>query len=348
MAESPADPSPQLVKELFSDGLLLLKPEDSAAALKLFIVVQSTEYVVSDASRVSDDLAKIVASISGLEDAASVYSGDGNLGGHIVRATAKSYGDAFRISDAVATEVARFSLRTTTLLVAKTGRYETDNINNIAALTGAEHRLGEMLNIDVELLALLDSDVRRRLEAVVEELVSRLGETSEWETVQGIVRACLTNDRRQLRQYLSFVLDFELYFREYVTLLLANAWGSAWPTLARRHFPELFRNLDQSVEQSPPDWPLGVVHSLLREAAAQDTTIKAEVLHDLGEQWSSRVRAVLNLRNPFAHGKLLADVPRRPDLSAEWGRDCFNLLRALPLYFVLYQSAERVHNDYTP
>lgn len=87
------------------------------------------------------------------------------------------------------------------------------------------------------------------------------------------------------------------------------------------------------------------MHAVLRRLSERSPGARARISSDLGEEWSHSTRSVLNLRNPFAHGKLGADTNHLYELSGDWGKIVFDLLEALPVYAALYNRVEREENS---
>lgn len=81
-----------------------------------------------------------------------------------------------------------------------------------------------------------------------DRLIPRLRSTSEWDTAKGVLRACIRDDRRLLRQHLSFVLDFEFYLRAYLRVVLEAELGSDWQTKLLSEFPVELKSLSNAYE----------------------------------------------------------------------------------------------------
>jgi len=338
VAEQPGAPPTAAVAELEGKGLLLPKPREDWALFKVVTVLQLAGSA-GDMGRVAAEISQALLS-DPLFGGGSVYSGDGTLGSHLVRMTVRKYEDVLALTEKLDKCVANMPIRTMTLLIANPEPVESDNINNVRNITPAEHRTARLLNVDVDAIALLDPTSRAVLDQLTRELAESLAGSTEWFTAQGVLAACVTGDRRAIRQHLSFVLDFEFYFRSYVAIVLAECYSDGWEEAVVTEFPTIFRNLSEEDRHDPEKWPLGVAFRVLREAVAGHSLARARVLRELGEDWNSTVRDVLNLRNPFAHGRLLRSIDRLDDLSGEWGKQLTTLLRALPAYRALYHCVE--------
>jgi hypothetical protein len=337
VAGHPVEPSAEDVGSLLAQRLLLLKPAEIDANIKVFVLLQATGQQEANASF---ELARRMTERSQFA-MSSLYSGEGSLASHLIRLTVVDYDHVLETTTAIHELISDLGFRPMTLLVANTGPAETDNLNNLYALTGSQHRTADLLGIDANDLTSLNQESRNVLDVLVDELTRSLANVPERETAQEVLKACIQNDRRLARQHLSFVLDFEQYFRDYVSELLQRELGSEWlQTIAR--LPENpLRNVSGEYRESIEQWPLGVVHNVLRDLTNEDPELRRQVLSDLGEDWSRHIRSVMNLRNPFAHGKLLQAVPQLNDLTGEWGASVTSLLRALPLYHALYKTTEK-------
>ena len=334
--------TPALLGELIDDKLLLEKPEEPGAQIKLFLVLQAVEAGL-DISDSREQIRRLVSDFRG-ERVSTLYSGAGDMGIHIIRATLKEYREVATFVHAVDRSLGTHPLRTMCLLVGGEEAIETDNVNNPFALTGTDRKLASLLGVSAGSLSNLSPIGRRRIDTVAHELWAELDDSPEWQTARSLLAAIVQNQPRVFRQHLSFLLDFEHYFKKYAESLATQRYGSEPLQMLEKRFPVVMRNVQRADDFE--SLTLGVVHGLLGAMAEDDSISNARLQSDLGEHWRSDVRRVLNLRNPFAHGNL---APDSADISSiddeEWWAIADAILRALPMYKTLYTSSKK---EYSP
>lgn len=331
---------PSDIETLAEAGLLLYKPKEERATIKVFILLQPIGDL-RDRPAISENL--LALRQTGDEfTAMSLYEGEGTLCTHMIRLTVASYEDILQATRRLDAAIANYQYRTTTLFVGINDINETDNINNINRLTSDEHQIADRLGIDKSAVGTLNTASRQWLVNEYNEVAYFSDDRDIVGLAIKILTAAVNRDRDELRGALSFIVDLEYYFRTFVINVLSEAFKDDWVSDVADRFRNPFKSLPPGDVNDPRKWPLGVALHLLREVASSDEYVSGRVLGSLGENWYQTIRPVFDLRNEFAHGRLLNEVSTLNDFSGDWGDKLACIVRALPLHAKLckYSSAE--------
>lgn len=329
----------QEYERLVSKRLLLYKSAETAANIKVFILLQPIGDF-RDRAEVTKSLLVMRRSSAHFQNM-SLYAGEGTLGTHLVRLTVESFDDILRATNELDHSLENLQYRTTTLFVGVQDVDETDNINNLNRLTNDEYDLANRLDVSKTLIGYLNPQSRAWLVDQYNAVTTRVESIDVIETSLEILTAALKRDRNALRGKLSFVVDLEFYFRQFVVNVLSEAYKLDWIPDVHERIPNPFRNMTENDARNPGKWPLGVVLQVLRESCRNEAYIDARVTEALGEDWYGLIRPVFDVRNEFAHGRLINEVDDDDlnDFSGQWGQNLKDIIRALPLHSALYKNS---------
>jgi len=312
------------------------------AGIKVYLVLSREHSSVGthrpeEVRRLREEMAK--AGFSSV----SVYSGYGTIGDHLVKGIADvRFGSLWDMLSPVHKAASELGLRSMTLVIANMDSVvEADTLDNLR--TQAIPLVDELLADIAELSKSGDREIEllrtRVRELTLEQRNALLGYFSQisdgyrgtilFERLVDLLRASLLNDSDAVITSVSFVTSIELEMRKCIAPLAREALGENW-------FSILIGQLDlpsRDRESSGANLTRLTLHDLfaaLRALAETDRQVYDTLSAALGQRWSESFRTVEELRNNFAHGRLV-DRAHFTDFDLTWGSALSSILAAARL-----------------
>ncbi len=345
VAENFDDPEPAARDRLIAANLLLPRPSEPPGSIKFYVALTRTG---EDVPRDVESRAVLSAvSDTGNATRSSLYSGSGTFADYVIRSVVDTYAQVLEYSATLDEELGHTSLRPMTLLIADQDARESDNINDLWQLSYSDEATLTLLALGSdgpELLGGLLEQQRTALNSFVQlafELSPGAPSSSPLRAkLSDLIRASVRNDRVALTASLAFLLEFEWLLGTYVM----RAWDEVWPQAWMDVLGDAFQANDKTAKygqevRHPENWTLGSTVHMAIAAADLDPALNERLAvlngrfsRDLGDDWKGQLRALLELRNSFAHGRLRR-VARIDDFAGDWGPLLRQLMNAAALYY---------------
>ena len=278
-------------------------------------------------------------------EAVSVYTGLGSFA-HLVKGVRPTFDELLPALRTVHKEAQSLGLRSMTFPIANLSEAnEADLLCRIDWRRRESQISASLADEILQTLGIRDNSVV--LEGLTDQQLaafltlfsrykSEFGTTGQWRRMSGVLRASLLGDREQLGDLFSFLTYMEGDLRLFLPRLLADELGHNW-------------HRDLTNETSLPDdidqWTLRQHMDALRWAKDQSPAINDFLETHLGKDWTSGLRKVQDLRNDYAHGRLLSHPPSRfTAFDGEWGAVLDYLFEAAKLAKGLSAAAEQTSN----
>lgn len=266
-----------------------------------------------DAVALSDQLHAL-----GLAETASVYVGYGPLGALIVKGRVENYEALGEWTEQFDSALTEFRLRSTTMLIAPAGvdTVESDNINSFGNPFPNTQDTADFLGLDSpHELDSLDSDQLARLNDLVGSANSAVRDWPEGRsTLTSLLVAAYSADQSALWASLSFLLKLELQLRGAIVEALQLHWGmKQWvqrlgKLLADAAHEEAEREAAVAKVRNFRRWTLGDGRDIAESAARLDEKARLALAARLGARWESDLHVASELRNDYAHGRLVSEL----------------------------------------
>jgi hypothetical protein len=304
---------------LVESGLILPRSQPGTNGVKFYTTLQRTSQRLS----VDEDVAAIERALAaaGMTASASLYVGAGHLANYMVRCVAECFEEVLDLVAAFDEKLGSTGLRPMTLLIANVNPRESDHVNEPEPLSLEE-------NNDMEILGLPDSRPLVRLEPArrlaLHGLIAkacRLPGADEplRRKLLRILRASVLDDPVELREQLSFVLEFEFYFRTRMISEFTACFGNDWFNAIRsscREDPHWSAHAEK-MSVPIPKWTVGTYKFTALACCSFSPEFKAGIEKQLGADWSIETDSHLPIRNALSHSTL----GERKDVNsfdAEW------------------------------
>jgi hypothetical protein len=334
VAEEYDEVDPAARERLFGAGLLLPRPvTEGPDPVKFYICLK----IYTDLKR-EVEVARVLDALeqAGLRDRASLYSGIGSFADHLIRCVANTYSEVMTLNAALSRALQDLDVRPMTLLVANGDARESDNINDTVLLTAKDDVVVGLLELSDRHLALLRDlppGQRDALHTLVEGVYrASEGDMELRESLRDLLRACLKNDYREVRNALNFTLDFEWCLIEYLKRAWGAVYGRQWVSPLAKDLEAadgnskraaLLRNIDK--------WSLADSVDLAIRSAEINDKVKAAFSKDLGQEWPPQMHTLKRIRNIVAHR--LRKTPNFDEFTGDWGDLLSELMSVASLHF---------------
>ncbi len=180
----------------------------------------------------------------------------------------------------------------------------------------------------------LTSAQRTALLDLHEEINSRFHGTSYFNRMLRLLRASLLNNADEVAAELTFLTYIERDLRAITPRLLQDSFGDNWFRETKDFLPaedESVDELDQTDATQKAKFKgfsLQQLFSVAREAASKGNRFGEAFDAALGPDWPDHTRLIVDLRNDFAHGRLV-DRDHFTDFDKGWGSDIERIMIAL-------------------
>lgn len=322
-------------QSLIAAGLILERPAPTEDAVKFYVALRRTEDHVPQDVEERGVLQAIKN--AGLAPRSSLYMGFGNFADYLIRGVADTYKDVLDWTAKVDQELQDSYLRPMTLLIADPSARESDNVNDLQALSHDDEASLALLGLDEASVARV-GDLAAPQRSALNDLVRTAYELSQDDPplrakLRSLLRASVLGDRDSLNASLAFLLDFEWFLGEYLKRAWSEVFGKQWIAVLAARFAETPDNQRYADEVRKPDqWTLGSCVHMAMAVAEMDDNADSRLKHQLGDTWKGEVRTLLTLRNFIAHGKL-RKFERLDDFAGEWGVILRDIMGAATLHF---------------
>lgn len=338
---------------LRANDMLIERPPWPRGGIKLYIALDYTA-TASVGYDLEVSLVRDAIRGSGLADRCSLYVGAG-FSRFLLRCTADNY-------DAVLSQTQCFyeqlrdlhakglPLRPTTFVIIEASE-ESDNLNVFESLSMSDESTAQRLDLTEEgreRFSKMPPDERsqvHRLVVRVDELALKDSRLSS--ALIGLLRACIEGNYPEVTRSLSFLIDVEWLYREYMIRVWARLYGNDWrDVLCGRlvkdgHASEDGAKQAKGILDRPPNqWSFGDVHKLAEISSQSDANLQSALTEEIGRNWSGRLHALLALRNFTMHG-YVHSVGQLSDLSGDWGDKVGEAIRSAEIYFQLDSHLKR-------
>lgn len=247
----------------------------------------------------------------------SLYCGSGELAAsYLVRCVANKFDDVLALAESFDMHLEKTRLRPETWIVANPSAvFESDYANNPRHLNQGDDKTAGLLDIPPKTLAKLSASDRRVLnDLAVEacELADADGDLRQ--TLLAILRASASNDRKGIRDALSFLApEFEPEFKKRLMQEFADMYGEKdWlPTirLMCAKSKNWHSHAKEQMSEPPRRWTLGSYVKTAQAVASIDQKFRGWLATRLGRDWSTESNSAVCLRNDYTHGRVY-EMPR--------------------------------------
>jgi hypothetical protein len=304
---------------LETDHLILPRSQPGNDGVKFYTSLQRTSQKMS----VEEDVVAIKEAmvIADMAETGSLYVGAGTLADYMVRCAAKTFDDVLSLVASFDEALKSTRLRPMTLLIANTNARESDHVNDPAPLTLEENTDLEILGLeDAAPLVQLQPSHRLALHGLIIKACQLPGNDHELRAkLLKSLRASVLNDFSELRETLSFLLDFEHYFRTQMINEWTEVFGNDWFNVIRSkcEADPRWQEHAEKMKQPIPKWTLGTYKFTALACSSFSPEFKARIERELGENWAVETDNHLPIRNALSHSSLVA---RRQinSFDAEW------------------------------
>ncbi len=295
----------------------------------------------------SDEIVRVMK--AGGFGSISVYDGYGSLGVCMIKGVfSGSFIDMWTAIDPVHATFASHGLRSMTLPIANLATaIESDTVDAVRGSfrPEAEDLVEELVTSaglsdrERELVQLgLDELQRADLDALVDlfyRITADFSSTSLYTRLLQLIRGSLLNNEEVLEEAVSFIPGIERDLRIALPRLLSRHWGDRWMAkfmepllpLGSDNFVEMGHGGEATRQPTVRDLSLSGLLQGARAAAESDSYVAGILAMTLGARWQPDVRGVVDLRNDFAHGRLINRDDYRT-FSGDWGQVLNRLLGA--------------------
>ncbi|HEX6206242.1 MAG TPA: hypothetical protein VFZ29_10615 [Solirubrobacterales bacterium] len=304
---------------LETEGLILPRSQPGTDGIKFYTALQRT----SQKNSVQEDVDAINQALvaSGMAEQASLYVGAGHLANYMIRCVAKQFNEVLDLVASFDEELGTTRLRPMTLLIANMNARESDHVNDPTPLTLDE-------NNDVEILGLDDPAPLRRLKAdqrlalhglIVKACALPANDGVLRHKLLRILRASVLNDQAQLREQLSYVLEFEFYFRTRMISEFTAIFGNDWFNVvkAKCEADPRWQGHVSKMREPIPKWTVGTYKFTALACCSFSPEFKVRIEKQLGEDWSVETDNHLPVRNEVSHS-LIAKRKQIDSFDEDW------------------------------
>lgn len=319
IASKEGDGSREAADVLLKEGLLhrldvgeaLGGPVDSKQLIKVYFALSRTAYHGPP----DLEFENVSGAVEGLTllKLKSVYTGDG-FADYLIKGVVGRFGDV----DAAVTQLLdalerrRLSFRPMTLLIANQDAPEADVIDVAHVDLGPSlSRLIRTLGGDVSMadISALNETRRQDVGAVYEEFRGEHLDAPFERFFLGMLEAGIRDDAVLFCERLSFIMRLEASVRGFLTRSLwPDFLGQDWPTEVLATTNELLRESPKKADtRTVADVSSLTLSDYVRvtdKLIAQGKVDAAAAVERMGDDWSRKLRGVLQLRNDVAHGNL--------------------------------------------
>lgn len=315
LAQAPDETDTPIWAELKGAGLIFERPPTPEGGVKFYTSLERTADDHSVNAEIDAILNAMNATVLGstgvrMTKRSTLYCGAGSLADYLVRCVADSYDDVLALAESFDKHLKETRLRPMTLLVANpSASFESDHINNTLHLSLDDSNAAELLGESPKVIAKLQSQDRELLTRLIFEAFELAnGDDQLTEMLVSMLRATAQNDHAAFQVSLSFLLDFEPYFKQRLRREFSDIYGPNWfPTLIetfksdpkakwQKHAREIQKKLDK--------WTLANFILTALGASARDPKFRGRMASQLGGDWKQEVDDLIELRNDLAHGRV--------------------------------------------
>jgi hypothetical protein len=301
-------------RRLRDAGLLFPRPTVSEGGVKFYTCLTRTTDSISpkqEMEAIELAMESTPAGKSGvpMSERASLYCGAGSLATYMVRCVADSFDDILALAESFDIHLKTTNLRPETLLVANPSAvYESDYVNDPLHLSHNDTNTARRLDLPPEVFAKLHAQYRHQLsELVVEACEITKDDQSQRELVLEILRTSALDDRKGFPASLSFLLEYEPGFTEFLKRELGRRFGPPWLDVIRQMCAESENwNEHASNEMSKKltEWTLGTWATTASAIAGLDREFRGRLDTVLDPDWDDELQSLKELRNDLSHGRV--------------------------------------------
>ncbi len=316
MAQEPDKTDTKAFEELKAAGLVFERPPAAEGTVKFYTSLERTADDHSVQGEIDAILHAMNATVLGatgtrMTKRATLYCGAGSLSAYLVRCVADSYDDVLALAESFDKHLKETRLRPMTLLVANpSAAFESDHINNVFHLSLDDSNVAELLGFSSPRpIAKLPADDRGQIAKLVAEAYEASADDEQLrEMLVEMLRASVADDRGALQASLSFLLDFEPFFKRRLIQEFSEVFGRQWFPHLLQLFSEdpqaRWRKHVEKMEQGLAAWTLATYILTALRAAERDRGFKGRMKSQLGEDWKRESEQLIELRNDLAHGRV--------------------------------------------
>ncbi|HWI96145.1 MAG TPA: hypothetical protein VNS60_08785 [Solirubrobacterales bacterium] len=294
--------------------LLFLRPPMPEGGVKFYTCLTRTSESLPqehelEAIKLAMDSTPAGGSGVPMSERASLYCGEGPLTTYMVRCVADSFDDILALAESFDIHLKTTTLRPETLLVANPGAvYESDFVNDPLHLSHSDTNTARRLDFPPKVLATLRTQDRPQLnDLVVEACEMTKDDPSQRELVLEILRTSALDDRKGFPASLSFLLEFEPKFTEFLKRELGKRFGPDWLDRIREICEESEGWHDHAQGEMSvklPEWTLGTWATTAAAMASLDNEFRGRLDTILGPGWDKELQSFKDLRNDLSHGRV--------------------------------------------
>lgn len=288
---------------LETEGLILPRSQAGTTGVKFYTALLRT----GQKSSVEEDVDAINQALvaSGMAEQASLYVGAGHLANYMVRCVAERFDQVLDLVASFDEHLGTTRLRPMTLLIANTNARESDHVNDPTPLTLDENNDMEILGLDDPApLVRLEADQRLALHGLIVKACTLPANDGDLrQKLLKILRASVLNNQAELREQLSFVLEFEFYFRTRMISEFTAIFGNDWFNVikAKCEMDPRWQDHVKKMSEPIPKWTIGTYKFTALACCSFSPEFKVRIEKQLGEDWSVETDNHLPIRNEVSH-----------------------------------------------
>lgn len=291
---------------LEQNGLIFPRSQPGNSGVKFYTALERTGQKLS----VAEDVAAIKQALmaSEMAESASLYVGAGHLANYMVRCVADGFDQVLDLVASFDEQLGSTRLRPMTLLIANINARESDHVNEPTPLTLEENNDMEILGLDDSgPLVRLQPNQRLALHGLIVKACS-LPENDDVlrQKLLRILQASVLNNQVELREQLSFLLEFEFYFRTRMINEWTAHFGNDWFNVIKSkcEADPRWHNHAEKMSAPIPKWTIGTYKFTALACCSFSPEFKASIEKQLGDDWSVETDNHLPIRNEVSHAGL--------------------------------------------
>lgn len=329
--------------ELRRNELLIERPPWRSGGIKLYLALEHTA-TTSLSQELQVQFVRDAVQETGLAERCSLYAGDG-FARFLIRCEADDFDSIRLLTERIYVQLRGLykkglALRPMAFVIIEAS-VESDNLNVFDSLSLRDEDTVKRLDLTdggrVRFGAMEQGERDHMHELVLSVDKLSLDDARLSDTLVGLLRACVEEDYAEVMSSLSFVIDFEWLFREFMIRVWARCYGGDWREALADRLEEFApeEGLGDLVrEKGPGEWSFGTLHKLAEVSGRADAEVQEHLASEIGADWHGQLYALIDLRNYAAHGKVRS-VERLGRLEGKWGERVEEAIKSAEMYFRL-------------
>jgi hypothetical protein len=277
---------------------------------------------------------------------------------YVFKAVSPSYEDTLDIVQHLQDLAANLRLQAWTLVAADYGaRSEGETIDALQSVFPRELEPFVVSRADASLVRREIKSLERRQRAALIDIHNEAKEqltTPEFERFAEVLERSIVGDRKTLNQTLSFLTSIEGDLRYVLPRLLPRHLGASWYSDVIRMWSQFadagdaetvsLSDYDKRLAKSIDDWSLYQLMIILNRVLKDRPLLEVELEGYLAPDWRKSIRRIVDLRNDYAHSKLV-EATRTRDYQGQWGARLRDLMLAIKFQLGVERVREEIMNQ---